>query len=311
MDIEEKRKQWREARHYSADVLAVARQALDEILAGREVLDAIRRHPLPVSGYLAKHTLVEVYKQMVADGETQADEDLLARIRLKPTRTLSGVATVTVLTKAYPCPSHCLFCPDDETMPKSYIVDEPGAKRAFEHNFDPYGQVHSRLEALEAVGHPTDKIELLILGGTWTAYPRDYQEWFVRRCFDAMNDCEQSGTLEDVHLYNETARHRNVGLVIETRPDHVTPAQLAWLRRLGVTKVQMGAQSLDDTILALNQRGHSVAETRRAVALLRAGGFKVVLHWMPNLLGATPDSDRLDFVRLWEGLCPDEIKIYP
>jgi elongator complex protein 3 len=107
------------------------------------------------------------------------------------------------------------------------------------------------------------------------------------------------------------AVHRNVGLVIETRPDHVDLSELAWLPELGVTKSSNGRQSMDDSILALNQRGHTVAETRSAVGLLRAAGFKIVLHWMPNLLGASPDSDRQDFSRLWDGLCPDEIKIYP
>jgi elongator complex protein 3 len=166
------------------------------------------------------------------------------------------------------------------------------------------------------VGHPTDKIELLILGGTWDSYPKSYQEEFIRRCFDAMNDRE-APTLEQAQTINETASHRNVGLVIETRPDFVNPRQLARLRRLGVTKIQMGAQSMDDRILELNLRGHTAAETRRAAALLRAGGFKTVVHWMPNLLGATLDSDRADFARLWLpveqglGLCPDEIKIYP
>ena len=115
----------------------------------------------------------------------------------------------------------------------------------------------------------------------------------------------------EAQAINETATHRNVGLVIETRPDEITPIELTWLRQLGVTKVQMGAQSLDDRILALNQRGHIVAQTHAAVALLRTFGFKIVLHWMPNLLGATLESDRQDFVRLWQGLCPDEIKIYP
>jgi len=195
-------------------------------------------------------------------------------------------------------------------MPKSYLPDEPGARRGLQHDFDPFSQVASRLEALEAVGHPTNKIELLILGGTWSSYRRDYQEWFVRRCFDALNQAE-SASLEEAQLYNETCAHRNVGLVIETRPDRVNPEELAWLRHLGVTKVQMGAQSLDDYILELNRRGHTVAETCQAVDLLRAGGFKIVLHWMPNLLGATPQSDREDFTRLWQGLCPDEIKIYP
>ncbi|HBY08769.1 MAG TPA: hypothetical protein DEH22_13675 [Chloroflexi bacterium] len=130
------------------------------------------------------------------------------------------------------------------------------------------------------------------------------------RCLDAMNG-EDSATLEAAQTLNERAAHRNVGLVIETRPDHVKSKEVAWLRKLGVTKVQMGAQSLDDHILEINQRGHTVAETHRAVALLRAAGFKIVLHWMPNLLGATPQSDQEDFARLWQGLAPDEIKIYP
>ncbi len=170
--------------------------------------------------------------------------------------------------------------------------------------------MRSRIDQLETLGHPTDKIELLILGGTWSSYRRDYQEWFVLRCFDAMNgiDAPDLPTAQD---WNETAAHRNVGLVIETRPDEITPDELAWLRRLGVTKVQMGAQSFDDRILEMNKRGHDVAATRQAVSLLRAGGFKIVLHWMPNLHGATLDSDRKDFTRLWDGFCPDEIKIYP
>jgi elongator complex protein 3 len=160
------------------------------------------------------------------------------------------------------------------------------------------------------VGHPVDKVELLILGGSWCAYRRDYHEWYIQRCFDALNGVD-SATLEDAQALNETAASRNVGLVIETRPTDITPPELAWLRKLGVTKVQMGVQSLDDRILELNQRGHTVADTHQAAALLRAAGFKIVLHWMPNLLGATPESDREDFARLWEDLCPDEIKIYP
>jgi elongator complex protein 3 len=302
-------KNWTKDREYTPEKMALARQILLEVRAGRNVLDALRHHPAE-SGYLGKHVLVAAYHELTERGEWQFDPEFLARIRMKPIRTLSGVTTVTVLTKPYPCPGQCIFCPTDVRMPKSYLPDEPGARRALQHHFDPYTQVMSRIQALEAVGHPTDKIELLILGGTWSSYRRDYQEWFVRRCFDAMNAVE-SDTLPAAQDLNERAHHRNVGLVIETRPDRVTTAELAWLRYLGVTKVQMGAQSLDDHILEINKRGHTVEETRRAVALLRAGGFKIVLHWMPNLLGATPDSDREDFIRLWDGFCPDEIKIYP
>ena len=318
---------WLAARQHPPEHLAVAQQALEAVRAGIAVEDAIRKFRLPGGAYLPKHLLVSAYKQLTENGLWQPDPALLERIRLKPVRTLSGVTTVTVLTKPYPCPGQCIFCPTDERMPKSYLPDEPGARRGLEHGYDPYDQVASRIRALDQVGHPTDKIELLILGGTWSAYRRDYQEWFVQRCFEAMNSLtpersfaappspakQERGeeALATIHLANETTAHRNVGLVIETRPDEITPDELAWLRQLGVTKVQMGAQSLDDRILELNQRGHTLAVTQRAVALLRAAGFKIVLHWMPNLLGATPDSDREDFARLWVDLCPDEIKIYP
>lgn len=303
-------KTWEELRSITPEKMAIAQQVLEEIKRGKGVLDAIRRYPLPDGGYVAKQMLVAAYRQLVDDQLWAEDDTFLARIRMKPIRTLSGVTTVTVLTKPYPCPGKCIFCPTDIRMPKSYLPDEPGARRAVQHNFDPYDQVASRIEALDAVGHPTDKIELLILGGTWNAYKRDYQEWFVQRCLDAMNQVDSKSLIE-AQTINETASHRNVGMVIETRPDSVTPAELTWIRSLGVTKVQMGAQSLDNRILAINQRGHTAEETLHAMHLLRAAGFKVVLHWMPNLLGATLASDRLDFARLWDGFCPDEIKIYP
>lgn len=304
------REHWLKLQQYTPEMLQQAKQVLEEVRRGASFEKALRRHPSPAGGYLAKHVLVAAYRQLTENGEWLPDQGVLERIRMKPVRTLSGVTTVTVLTKPYPCPGKCIFCPTDVRMPKSYLPDEPGARRGVEHNFDPYGQVASRLQSLEAVGHPIDKVELLILGGSWCAYRRDYQEWYIRRCFDALNGVE-SVTLEQAQELNETALSRNVGLVIETRPTDIKPPELAWLRRLGVTKLQMGTQSMDDKILSLNQRGHTVADTQRAVALLRAAGFKIVLHWMPNLLGASLDSDRADFSRLWDDLCPDEIKIYP
>ena len=310
---------WKRKRAYSETEKTLALSILEELKQGTDLNTAQRAHPKPEGGgFIPKHALVAAYYQMVDSGEWKADESLLQKIRMKPTRTLSGVTTVTVLTRYHPCPGNCIFCPQEDQLPKSYLSEEPGAKRGVENNFDPYAQVHNRIQALTAVGHPTDKIELLILGGTFSAYTREYQEWFVRRCFDAMNDVNPEddpdfNTLQEAQKRNVHAEHRNVGLVIETRPDLVNPKTLGWLRTLGVTKVQMGAQSLDDRILALNKRGHTVQETLDATALLRAGGFKVVLHWMPNLLGATPESDREDFKRLWgEGsFCPDELKIYP
>lgn len=263
-------------------------------------------------GQFAKDQIIAAYRQFCDEGRLTFDDETLRRLQMKPVRTLSGVATVTVLTKPFPCPGQCIFCPTDVRMPKSYLADEPGAIRAEYHHFDPYETTASRLRALDNIGHPTDKIELLILGGTWSYYPPDYQEWFIRRCFDAMNGVE-SDSLEEAQHINETAAHRNVGLVIETRPDYIDVEEVRRLRRYGVTKVQLGAQSLDDHILDINQRGHTVEQTRGAVQLLRAAGFKLHLHWMPNLLGATPESDLLDYEKLWNdpGLRPDELKIYP
>ncbi len=183
-----KKQNWQENHSLTPEKLELAREVLAEVRQGSAVMDSVRKHPIPSGGYLGKHVLVAAYNQMVEEGEMRADVRLLERIRLKPVRTLSGVTTVTVLTKPYPCPGKCIFCPTDVRMPKSYLPDEPGAMRGLEHDFDPFDQVHSRLDQLEAVGHPTDKIELLILGGTWSSYRRDYQEWFVKRCFDALNE---------------------------------------------------------------------------------------------------------------------------
>ena len=309
---------WKKKRAYSDAELALALAILEDLKAGVDLNVSQRDHPKPDGGgFIPKHALVAVYYQMVDSGQWEEDEALLLKIRMKPTRTLSGVTTVTVLTDDQPCPGTCIFCPQETDLPKSYLSEEPGAKRALENAFDPYAQVSNRIKALRAVGHPTDKIELLILGGSFNAYPKTYQEWFVRRCFDAMNEVNPEDdpnfeSLPEAQARNVHAQHRNVGLVVETRPDLIARADLAWFRYLGVTKVQMGAQSLDDHILEINQRGHTTAETLRAVTLLRAGGFKIVLHWMPNLLGATPKSDREDFKRLWEDSTygPDEIKIY-
>jgi elongator complex protein 3 len=262
--------------------------------------------------WLAKDQVLQAYQELVEGGRLPFDPAVRTTLQMKPTRSQAGVTVVTTLTKPYPCPGQCIFCPTDVRMPKSYLHDEPGARRAERHAFDPFEQTRSRIQALENIGHPADKIELLILGGTWSSYRRDYQEWFVRRCLDALNGAD-APSLVEAQARNATAGRRNVGLVVETRPDHVDADELRWLRYLGVTKVQIGIQSLDDRILAINKRGHDVQAVRDALRLLRLAGFKIQAHWMPNLLGATPESDIADFGRLWSdpAIQPDELKIYP
>jgi elongator complex protein 3 len=307
-----RREAWIARRTASPEVIAQAVRVLEEVRGGLSVRQAQIRHPAPDGRLIPKSVLIQAYRALVQDGEWEESPEILRRIRMKPVRTLSGVATVTVLTKPHPCPGDCIYCPSEPRMPKSYLSDEPGAMRGVQHDFDPFGQTASRLEALRAIGHPVDKVELLILGGTWSSYPEDYQRWFVRRCLDACNG-RGAESLDLAQRDNETGPSRNVGLVVETRPDLIDHAELSRLRRLGVTKVQLGVQSLDDDLLRRNRRGHTADQTRQAMALLRAAGIKIAVHWMPNLLGATPESDRQDFARLWsdEGLRPDELKIYP
>ena len=281
-------------------------------LTNEAYLRIVNAHARQTGRHFSKSELVQGYRQLVAAGKMEQDRELLRRLTRKPVRTHSGVAPVTVLTKPFPCPGQCIFCPTFERMPKSYVPDEPGAMRATQNEFDPYRQTESRLRSFQAIGHSANKVELLILGGTWSAYPRAYQAWFVQRCLDAMNG-EDSASLNEAQRRNETATYRNVGLVIETRPDAISPREVAHLRRLGVTKVQLGLQSLDDHILELNKRGHTVAEMQQAVRTLRGAGFKIVVHWMANLYGDTLESDYEDFQRLWSdpAIRPDELKIYP
>jgi len=300
-------------RYRQEDLLTIIQEVRAlERCTQRDVDRILRRHRRDGLPPLSRAHLVAAYRQLCAEGKLPFEREMLRRLQRKPVRTLSGVAPVTVLTKPFPCPGQCIFCPTRDGMPKSYLPDEPGAMRAETHGFDPYLQTASRLQTFDAIGHSTDKVELLILGGTWSYYPHDYQEWFIRRCLEAMNGVE-SGSLPEAQRRNETAPHRNVGLVIETRPDTITPQEVRRLRWLGVTKVQLGVQSLNDAILEQNRRGHTVEQTRQAVRLLRSAGFKIALHWMPNLLGATPESDFEDFCRLWDdpALRPDELKIYP
>ena len=297
------------------EVLAVQEAEWD---ANRTLRSILARYPKDGKGFYAKSDLVAGFRLLIDEGEIEPNPVLLDRIRMKPVRTASGVAPVTVLTAPAGCPGECIFCPDDWRMPKSYIFDEPGAQRAERDGFDPFKQTLGRIDAFESIGHDASKVELLILGGTWSAYSQDYREWFVRRCFDAMNaygnpNYAPSASLEDAQRSNILAAHRNVGLVVETRPDWINADEIRHMRHLGVTKVQIGVQSLDDEVLELNKRGHSVAEVRHALGLLRTAGFKLHLHWMPNLYGSTLDADRVSFNRFFDdpAIRPDELKIYP
>ena len=309
----------------------------------------------------------------------ELEERFIRSVRMKPRRTASGVATITVITRPHTCSSNCIYCPCDLRMPKSYLANEPACQRAELTFFDPYVQVAARLQALHQMGHSTDKVELIVLGGTWSDYPESYQYWFIKELFRALNEWpsfphhiqerldwyssfglqnseealssfvaeQQAAIFEDIATYNqafhklydtskphqsawsqmqstydelveqqhvnETAAARVVGLVIETRPDTITPDNLRMFRQLGCTKIQIGIQSTRQEILDANKRQMSVAQIKRAFSLIRLYGFKIHSHLMVNLLGATPEADKQDFKTFVTdpGFLPDEIKLYP
>ena len=263
-------------------------------------------------GMISNAELLYLYRQMLKKKALPHNEDLEKLLQKRKIRTLSGVAPVAVLTKPYPCPGKCAYCPDEKLMPKSYLSNEPAVMRAILTKFDPFTQVNVRIRALTDNGHLTDKIELIIMGGTWSYFPKQYQSWFIKRCFDACNG-KTAKNIEQAHKWNENAKHRIVALTIETRPDYVSQKEIAYWRKLGATKVELGVQSLNDKVLHLNKRGHYIKEVAEATKLFKMAGFKVAYHMMPNLPGSTTAKDLKDFKTLFgdEGFQPDLIKIYP
>jgi elongator complex protein 3 len=256
--------------------------------------------------------LLYLYKKLRAKRRLKKNDDLERLLRKREIRTLSGVAVITVLTKPYACPGQCVYCPTEIGMPKSYLSNEPAAARAFLLKFNPYRQVKVRLDALAVNGHNTEKVELIVLGGTWSAYPKKYQDWFIKRCFEALNG-RPAKTLTAAQKTNERTKHRCVGLTLETRPDYIDEKEILRFRRLGCTRVELGVQSIYNPILKLNKRGQTVNQTILATKLLKQAGFKVMYHLMPNLPGSNLKLDLKMFKDIFSqpDFQPDLLKIYP
>ena len=230
----------------------------------------------------------------------------------KASRTISGVTPVAVMTKPFACPGKCVYCPSSPEAPKSYTVESPAVLRARSCGFDARKQVEVRLKTLAEMGHARDKIELIIMGGTFLSCPRDYQYEFIKDCYDGLNGVTSS-SLEEARKLNEDAEHRCVGLCIETRPDFCGEEEIRTMLDFGATRVELGVQTLDDEIHCLTKRGHGVAEVVSATRLLRDCGFKVYYHWMPGLPGSTPEHDLEQSRQLFEDprFRPDGLKLYP
>ncbi len=230
----------------------------------------------------------------------------------KFTRTISGVTPVAVMTRPTKCPGQCVYCPTFLDTPRSYTPGSPAVLRATGCDYDALQQVRLRLKILTDMGHPTDKIELIVMGGTFLACSEDYQYRFIKGCYDGLNG-EESATLEEAKQLNENALHRCTGLCIETRPDWCGPEQIDRMLEFGATRVELGVQTLDDEIYHLVKRGHTVEDVVKATRLLREQAFKVHYHWMPGLPGSTPEKDLTMSEQLFNDarFRPDGLKIYP
>ena len=266
--------------------------------------------------------------------DTDCNLHLRKLLRKRAIRTLSGIAPVAVLIKPYSCPGKCAYCPTEKDVPQSYLSNEPAVMRAIRCNYNPYVQVQARIKALEDNGHEPTKIELIVIGGTWSVLPKKYKYWYVANLFAAANDypsvipsrrrriprsfttfrmTEIKKKLAREQKKNEKAKYKIIGLTLETRPDYISELELLEMRELGATRVELGVQAVDDKILKLNKRGHGVKKITEATRHLKDFGFKVTYHIMPGLPGSSAKKDLAMFKKLFsdERFQPDQIKLYP
>jgi elongator complex protein 3 len=253
--------------------------------------------------------------EIIASLNPEEKRFLINVLRRKEARALSGINVVAAMTEPRACPhGRCSYCPGgpDDGTPQSYTGREPASMRGAQNDYDPFKQVTGRIEQLRKIGHEVDKVDLIVMGGTFPASPPGYQEFFIHGCLDALNK-RRSSTLTEAKAYAEGAAVRNVGITVETRPDSLDPAEIYRLLGLGVTRVELGVQNVYNDIYELVNRGHTVQDVMDATRLLKDSGLKVCYHMMPGLPGSSPDRDLDGFRETLENPAfkPDMIKIYP
>jgi elongator complex protein 3 len=315
----------------------VCEELVERILAGEVERDELEREKLDVC---SKFSSPKVPKntELLDYAPDERREDLQEVLQRKPVRTASGVSPVAIMTSPHQCPhGKCLYCPggpgSEFSSSQSYTGHEPAAARGVQNDYDPYGQVTLRLEQLREIGHPVDKVELILMGGTMTARSHDYQEWFVKRALEAMNDYDADSEpepaedesfaqdpadvefsyLEDVIAENEQDDVRAIGITFETKPDWCDSEQIDRMLDLGGTKVEVGVQTTYERINREMHRGHGVQASIDANRRLRDAAFKVGFHMMPGQPGMSEEMCLEDFRRLFEDekWKPDYLKIYP
>ena len=275
--------------------------------------------------------LLKIYKKMLAEKKMERSERLEFLLKKRRVRTLSGIASVSVILHPFGCSGKCIFCPTERNLPKSYLKNEPAVMRAIANNYNPFRQVRSRLDSLKKTGHSTDKIELVVIGGTWSFYPHKYRLWYLTRCLEAFNG-ERGGNknnspkilprksikwlkkrLFEEQKINENAKNRVIGITLETRPDFINKEEIIDMRECGATRIELGIQHTDEDILRKNKRDQSLKGVSSAIKMLKDAGFKITFHLMPGLYGSSPQKDIKMFKKVFKdsNLRPDYIKIYP
>jgi elongator complex protein 3 len=292
----------------------------------REIIEILLKVPQPTAKDvgLAKTRIAEKYglkripsnSELISCLKPEERDRLLPVLRRKATRTISGVMIVAVMTKPWPCPQKepCAYCPGGPPygVPQSYTGHEPAAMRGLQSRFDPCLQVKNRLRQLRAIGHDIDKVELIVMGGTFPSMPIEYQECFIKECLDAITG-QRSSCLEEAKTRAETSKVRNVGITVETRPDWAKREHVDQMLRMGVTRVELGVQNVYDDIYTLVNRGHTVQDVIEATRILKDAGLKVAYHLMPGLPGSSFQRDLKAFKTIFTNpdFKPDMIKIYP
>jgi len=293
----------------------------------REVIDYLLKNPETSRGKITQiksrigkkyHHSKVIKNATILNFATEKEKEIVTQIlKRRKTRTLSGVSVIAIMTEPLPCPGTCIYCPGSDSQPgekvaQSYTGREPAAMRSIHNNYDSYLQVRSRIKDLEVIGHDVDKIELIIMGGTFLSTDIDFQEKFIKGAFEGVIE-KRVETLESVMGLAETSKRRVVGITIETRPDYCKEKDVDRMLKYGTTRVELGIQTVYDDIYNLVRRGHTSTDSIEAIRIAKDAGLKINAHIMPNLPGSTYSQDLQLFDELYSNsdYRPDMLKIYP
>ncbi|MFW9770555.1 MAG: tRNA uridine(34) 5-carboxymethylaminomethyl modification radical SAM/GNAT enzyme Elp3 [Candidatus Thorarchaeota archaeon] len=293
----------------------------------RATIDYILQHPntpkekiTNIKGRFAKEFQYNgvVKNATILDYSTEEEKKIITKLlRRRTTRTLSGVSVIAIMTKPLPCPGACIYCPGQDSQPgqkvaQSYTGQEPAAMRSINNNYDPFKQVQSRITDLEAIGHDVDKIELVVMGGTFLSTNVNYQEEFIKGAYEGVIN-KKTNSLNQAKKFAERSKRRLIGLTIETRPDFCKEIDVDRMLNYGTTRVEIGVQTVYNEIYTLINRGHTIRDTIDSIRIAKDAGLKVNAHMMPNLIGSNRSKDIQAFEVLFSepDFRPDMLKIYP